>query len=196
MILFLKSAMTSVKGYTRADGATVPPHIRRASQYAAKQHKGQFRGDGVTPYIQHPLGVMKILRDAGIHDSDTMVAAILHDTIEDTSTTKKDISRRFGAQVAKIVHEVTNNPEYDKEQTKRAQITEGKSRCLEANMVKVADKTYNLRDMIAAPPNWTREKKIAKTEHAKEVVEAMPNIPAKLKAAFDYAYREAMNTLS
>jgi guanosine-3',5'-bis(diphosphate) 3'-pyrophosphohydrolase len=188
--------MSRVKGYTRGDGTQVSPHIRRASQYAARQHKGQFRGDGKTPYITHPLGVAKILHEAGIYDDDTILAAILHDTIEDTGTTKKDIANLFGERVANFVHEVTNDPAHDKAQTKFVQITESKTRSIQANMVKVADKTYNLRDMTASPPNWTREKKIAKTEHARQVVNAMPFVPKRLRAMFDVAYKEAMTTIS
>lgn len=196
MILFLKAAVTRVKGYTRGDGTKVSPHIRQASKFAAKKHQGQFRGDGKTPYIAHPIGVAKILQQAGIDDPDTLIAAVLHDTIEDTSTTKREISKLFGRRVAELVVNVTNNPHHDKEQTKLAQITESRTRGDRANMIKVADKTYNLRDMIASPPNWTREKKIAKTNHAKAVVDAMPYVSEKLRTMFDTAYNEAMTAIS
>ena len=77
------------------------PRIIHAVEVARKAHEGQFRKTG-EPYIVHPLAVKKILEEWGM-DEDTIIAGILHDTIEDTSLTLEDIRKEFGESVAFLV---------------------------------------------------------------------------------------------
>ncbi len=76
----------------------------RADAFASKRHDGQMRRDGVTPYVEHPRAVMRILLDEfGVNDPEILAAALLHDTIEDTRTDYDELSERFGRRVASIV---------------------------------------------------------------------------------------------
>lgn len=186
MILLFKS---DVRGYVRRDGSVVRDHFRRAAQFAFKRHQGQFRGDGKTPYIMHPVTVAKILRHEGkVDDPVTLAAALLHDTIEDTGATHDQLARLFGKDVADVVLEVTNDNSLPKAAQKRAQIEHGATRSDRANTLKIADKIANLRDIIAAPPQWTPERKRGYFDHARQVVEAMKSPHPLLKQVFMMEY--------
>src|SRR5262249_44001884 len=81
-----------------------------ADQFAERKHKGQYRRDGIPCYIEHPRGVMAIVRDEfGVSDPDTLAAALLHDTIEDTATDYDEILDRFGRKVADLVAVLTKD---------------------------------------------------------------------------------------
>ncbi len=83
--------------------------IEAAIKWARKRHHGSWRdGASPLPYISHPLEVLSILRyEAGVVDEEAWVAAVLHDMIEDTSTTLAEVEERFGAVVAGLVRELT-----------------------------------------------------------------------------------------
>src|SRR4026207_727024 len=98
--------------------------LLKAVQFAAGQHQKQRRKDvNASPYINHPIGVAHLLADiAGVTDIDTLVAAILHDTIEDTETTGAELEEEFGRTVREVVEEVTDDKNLDKADRKRLQI--------------------------------------------------------------------------
>ncbi|TIB70610.1 hypothetical protein E3Q23_01800 [Wallemia mellicola] len=123
----------------------------------ADKHKDQRRKDkDSTPYINHTLGVAQILAQSGHDDLETLQAAILHDTIEDTNTSLQELQHYFGNKVASIVLECTDDKGLPKAARKQAQINKAKSVSLEAKRVKLADKLYNLRDLQrSAPTNWS-----------------------------------------
>ena len=81
------------------------PRIEQAIEVATKAHEGQLRKTG-EPYIIHPLAVMKILQEWNM-DEDTVIAGVLHDTVEDTDLTLKEIEEQFGKDVAFLVNGVT-----------------------------------------------------------------------------------------
>jgi guanosine-3',5'-bis(diphosphate) 3'-pyrophosphohydrolase len=100
-------------------------------------HGRQTRADGQTPYIIHPMGVVKILwKEGGIQDPAILHAALLHDTLEDTEATPRDIQFIAGASILSIVNELTHAP-----------ITQFKTASLSAKIIKLADRIYNLRDL-------------------------------------------------
>jgi guanosine-3',5'-bis(diphosphate) 3'-pyrophosphohydrolase len=132
--------------------------ILKASYFAAEKHRDQRRkGDG-SPYINHPLGVGWILWDEGcVMDPPTIIAAILHDTVEDTNTTLDEIAREFGQVVANIVAEVTDDKELPKVDRKKLQIEHARKASHAARNIKLADKLHNLRDLLKVPPQgWSR----------------------------------------
>jgi guanosine-3',5'-bis(diphosphate) 3'-pyrophosphohydrolase len=124
--------------------------LAAADAFAARKHLHQFRRDGVTPYIEHPRGVMKILRDEfGVTDVDTLAAGLLHDTIEDTATDYDEILERFGARVADLVAVLTKDkrlPEVKRERDYFAGLAKAP---LAARLCKIADSLYNVRDSDA-----------------------------------------------
>ena len=118
-------------------------------EFARKKHAGQFRADGVTPYINHPIQVAKIVkRVKKSADIDSIVAAaLLHDTLEDTYTSYKELTDEFGVMVASMVMEVTT--------ASYVPMLIGKSNYLKRKMVdmsnyalviKLADRLANLMD--------------------------------------------------
>lgn len=81
--------------------------VKRAYDVAKEHHKNQLRQSG-EPYIIHPIAVASILADLGM-DSQSVAAALLHDTVEDTDVTKADIEREFGDEIAQLVDGVTSS---------------------------------------------------------------------------------------
>ena len=143
--------------------------VKKAEAMARKAHDGQFRKTG-EPYIIHPLAVKKILEDWGM-DEDTVIAGILHDTVEDTNVTLNDIKEEFGESVAFLVDGVTKlsvarNGMRDldtylpetKDNFLRLMVALGDD--IRVLIIKLADRLHNLRTLSALPPD--KQKKIAK----------------------------------
>ncbi|MBQ6593893.1 bifunctional (p)ppGpp synthetase/guanosine-3',5'-bis(diphosphate) 3'-pyrophosphohydrolase [Candidatus Saccharibacteria bacterium] len=143
--------------------------VKHAIEVATKAHEGQFRKTG-EPYIIHPLAVKKILEEWGM-DEDTIIAGILHDTVEDTSLTLSDIKNEFGESVAFLVDGVTKLSnardgmrEIDtylpetRDNFLRLLIALGDD--IRVLIIKLADRLHNLRTLSALPPD--KQRKIAK----------------------------------
>lgn len=145
------------------------PRIQKAIKVATKAHEGQLRKTG-EPYIIHPLAVMKILQEWNM-DEDSVVAGVLHDTVEDTELTLKDIEDEFGKNVAFLVNGVTKLskarsgmkdldeylPETSDNLLKLLIATGQDIRVL---IIKLADRLHNLRTLSALPPD--KQQKIAR----------------------------------
>src|SRR3954453_22443163 len=123
--------------------------ILRALAFAAHKHRDQRRKDPeATPYINHPIAVAHLLaNEAFVDDEAVLTAAILHDTIEDTATTGDELRAIFGDEVAALVGDLTDDKSLSKEQRKQLQITHASHVSPRARLVKLADKTCNLRDL-------------------------------------------------
>jgi hypothetical protein len=95
-----------------------------ALDFAAHKHRGQRRkGTGDTPYVNHVIGVAHTLATVGgITDMVTLVAAVLHDTLEDTETTAAELEDRFGTDVCHLVQEVSDDKSLPKQERKRLQV--------------------------------------------------------------------------
>ena len=129
-----------------------------ALAFAADKHKNQRRKDAdASPYINHPIALANLLlNEAGVEDQRVLIAAILHDTIEDTDTTEQELVKHFGKDVADIVLEVTDDKALPKAERKRLQIEHAAHISRRAKLVKLADKICNLRDITASPPaGWS-----------------------------------------
>lgn len=132
--------------------------LTKAYNFSAQKHTKQRRKDkDANPYINHPIEVAKILTDSDIVDIDTIIAGILHDTIEDTNTTYEEIIENFGENIAKIVMECSDDKKLDKITRKQLQIVHAGEISSEARMVKLADKLSNCHNMINNPPcQWSK----------------------------------------
>jgi len=131
--------------------------IMRALKFAAAKHRDQRRKDvQASPYINHPIALAVILADeVGVTDTAVICAALLHDTVEDTETTIDELVERFGAEVASIVAEVTDDKTLPKSERKKQQIEHARTASEKARLVKLADKIANLRDIATSPPaDW------------------------------------------
>jgi GTP diphosphokinase / guanosine-3',5'-bis(diphosphate) 3'-diphosphatase len=164
-----------------------PNLLMKALSFAANKHRNQFRKGSVPiPYINHPIAVADlIVRTGKIHDEATLAAALLHDTVEDTDTTLDDLEAEFGSEISKLVAELTDDKKLPKEERKRLQIEHAPSLSPRARIVKLADKTCNLRDVVQDPPaGWPLKRKQEYFDWAKSVVDTNPD----LEIAFAKAY--------
>ncbi|MBL6618207.1 MAG: bifunctional (p)ppGpp synthetase/guanosine-3',5'-bis(diphosphate) 3'-pyrophosphohydrolase [Reyranella sp.] len=168
--------------------------LTQAADYAARQHIAQRRkGERAEPYINHLTEVAALLAEATDgNDIVLLMGGLLHDTLEDTDATYEDLQERFGPDVASLVAEVTDDKSLPKEERKRLQIekTAGKSR--RAKLLKIADKTSNLRSLVASPPaGWSRQRLSDYVVWAHDVVRSCRGLNPRLEAAFDAAHQEA-----
>lgn len=130
-----------------------------AAVFAAEKHRSCRRKDAEeTPFINHPLRVAQILTESGIDDVDVIMAALLHDTIEDTKTTFQELEERFGGAVAGLVAEVTDDKALKKRERKDRQVESAPHKSDGAKLIKLADKASNLEDLVRRPPSWTTER--------------------------------------
>jgi len=162
-----------------------------ALAFAAHKHRNQRRKDvAASPYINHPIALARLLAvEGGVTDCRTLAAAILHDTIEDTETTYEELKERFGRAVAQAVREVTDDKSLAKAERKRRQVEHAPHLSRRARLVKLADKTCNLRDMAAQPPHdWPLQRRREYFDWAGRVVDALRGTHKRLEAAFDAAF--------
>jgi (p)ppGpp synthase/HD superfamily hydrolase len=137
--------------------------VIKAADFAAVKHKDQRRKNkSAIPYINHPIGVARILTSEGkVTDPIVLQAALLHDTVEDTDTTIEEIGDVFGQKVKNIVAEVTDDKSLAKEDRKQIQIDTAYKKSPEAKLVKLADKLHNLRsldDVEGVPVGWDEKR--------------------------------------
>src|SRR5689334_16924058 len=169
-------------------------HLARAADYAARQHIAQRRkGERAEPYINHLTEVAALLAEATEgSDHVLVIGGLLHDTIEDTDTRPQDLAERFGAEVAALVAEVTDDKSLPKAERKRLQVETTPHKSRRARLLRIADKTSNLRGLVASPPaGWTEERLRDYVRWAGEVIRSCRGLNAVLEAAFDAAYAEA-----
>jgi (p)ppGpp synthase/HD superfamily hydrolase len=172
--------------------------LARAADYAARQHIAQRRkGERAEPYINHLTEVAALLAEAtGGDDAILLAGGLLHDTLEDTDATYEDLVQRFGAEVAALVAEVTDDKALPKEERKRLQIDETPAKSRRAKLLKIADKTSNLRSMVNSPPKgWTEERLRDYVVWAEQVVRSCRGLNPALDAAFDVAHADAKRHL-
>jgi guanosine-3',5'-bis(diphosphate) 3'-pyrophosphohydrolase len=165
--------------------------LLRTLAFAARKHRHQRRKDARgLPYINHPIGLANVLYfEGGVSDIQVLCAAILHDTLEDTSATRAELGELFGEKIRDIVIEVTDDKRLPKRERKRLQIEHAAQLSLAAKLVKLADKICNLRDVLASPPvGWSRSRKREYFEWAKQVVDGLRGSNRALETVFDDVY--------
>lgn len=165
--------------------------LLKAIAFAAEKHRHQRRKDPeASPYINHPIDLANVLVQQGrVLDTTVLIAAILHDTLEDTETTPDELAREFGGEVRDIVMEVTDNKQLKKRKRKELQIKHGPHLSTRAKLVKLADKICNLRDVASNPPSrWSLRRQIEYFDWAKAVIDGLRGAHPRLEAVFDEAY--------
>lgn len=170
----------------------------RAINFAAEKHRTQKRkGADGEPYINHPLEVMYLLTSVGkIKDCNVLVAAVLHDTIEDTETTKEEIEKLFGTEVCKMVLELTDDKTLPKAERKRLQIEHAPHISSGAKEIKLGDKISNIRDILENPPDgWSIERRIEYVEWGENVVAGLRGTNKNLEKYFDQTIARAREKL-
>jgi guanosine-3',5'-bis(diphosphate) 3'-pyrophosphohydrolase len=160
--------------------------VLAATAFAVRKHEGQYRKSAAgerVPYVTHPMRVAALVASAG-GSPDAIVAAVLHDTLEDTSTTMGELIEEFGFEVAFLVGEVTDDMSLPKNKRKEVQAKKAPYMSAGAKLIKLADKLDNVRSIVASPPAWSNESKIGYAESAARVVEALGDVSAALRADF------------
>ena len=142
--------------------------VRTAYQVAKTAHEGQKRKDG-SPYVTHCVAAADIAADMGL-DEDSIVAALLHDVIEDTSLTHEDIARQFGSSVADIVEGVTKltrvqyTSKEDEQMENLRKMLLAMAKDIRVILIKIADRLHNMRTMAYQSPEKQRTKSLETME--------------------------------
>jgi guanosine-3',5'-bis(diphosphate) 3'-pyrophosphohydrolase len=169
--------------------------VLRAADAAACWHAHQRRkGAAQEPYINHLLEVAKLVAEAtGGAEPDPVIAALLHDAIEDQAVQAETIARE---RVAEIVMEVTDDKSLPKDVRKRRQVEDAPKISREAKLVKLADKISNVRTLSAAPPpDWSIERRLEYIEWARRVVAGLRGTSTSLEQQFDDTAKRAIRWL-
>lgn len=167
------------------------PKLLEGVDFAVAKHHGQVRNHAESvPYVVHPLRVALLLwEEAGIHDEDLLLAALLHDTLEDTATTPEEIGAKFGPRVQKLVQELTEKPNA----TGEDEVKSAKAMSKEAKTIKLGDRTHNLRDLIDHPPKvWHTDKVHRFLDRSADLLIALQGV----NPVLEKAYREAMRKVT
>jgi guanosine-3',5'-bis(diphosphate) 3'-pyrophosphohydrolase len=162
--------------------------ILDAASFAAKKHTGQKRkGSDGEPYINHPIEVANLLVSVGkIEDGNMIVAALLHDTVEDCGVSYEEIEEKFGTVVASYVRELTDDKSLPKEERKSLQIEHAPHLSHGAKQIKLADKISNIRDVIENPPDgWDVQRRREYVEWGEKVVAGLRGANPGLESLFD-----------
>jgi guanosine-3',5'-bis(diphosphate) 3'-pyrophosphohydrolase len=174
-----------------------PVSLLRTLVFAADKHRTQKRkGAEASPYINHLIAVAAVLAEAGVVDETLLVAAVLHDTIEDTKTTYAELESAFGPAVAGLVQEVTDDKSLDKAIRKQLQIQNAHKLSDRAKQLKIADKISNIRDITHYPPaDWPIERRREYLTWAEQVVTACRGINRELDRVFDQTIQQARTAI-
>lgn len=174
-------------------------NLLHAASFAAQKHTGQKRkGERGEPYINHPLDVANLVANiGGVQDIEVLIAAILHDTIEDCGVSSEEISVLFGGTVASYVVELTDDKSLPKAERKRLQIEHAPHLSLGAKIVKLADKISNITDVTNNPPaDWPIERRREYIEWGVSVVAGLRGVNEGLEAHFDSLVNRARQSLA
>lgn len=173
--------------------------ILKALHFAASKHRDQRRKDvEASPYINHPIEVAELLaREGGVTDQVLLQAAILHDTIEDTDTTPEELEHAFGADVRRVVEEVTDNKTLPKAERKRLQIEHAPHLSDRARQVKIADKISNVLGVTLAPPaDWSLQRRQEYLDWTEQVVAGCRGANPALENFYDEVLTEGRRVLA
>lgn len=172
--------------------------VARALDFAARKHSNQRRkGEAGEPYVNHLAEVARLVAEATEgKDTTAVLAALLHDAIEDTPTTREELEREFGREVADIVVEVTDDKNLPKAERKRLQVETAPGKSRRAKLVKIADKTSNVRSIAKSPPlDWDLKRQREYFDWAARVVAGCRGTNAVLERWFDEAHAAGLQAL-
>ncbi len=172
--------------------------VLKAADAAARWHVHQRRkGAAKEPYINHLLEVASLVAEATEgKDSNLVIAALLHDAIEDCEVPHELIAETFGTDVADLVMEVTDDKGLPKDQRKKIQAETAHKKTPRAKILKLADKTSNLRTLVTSPaPDWSVRRKIEYIAWARKVAAGLRGANDYLEKRFEEAARAAEQSL-
>jgi (p)ppGpp synthase/HD superfamily hydrolase len=171
--------------------------VSEAADLAARRHSGmQRKGRGNEPYINHLAEVANLLSIATEGaDAELVAAGWLHDAIEDTETTHRELVEKFGERVAALVVEVTDDMTLAKDERRRRQVVEAPRKSPGAKLIKMADKISNIRARILPRPNQAERDDLIDYVAWEQVVGGCRAVNAVLDRTFDETVDLAGSTL-
>jgi (p)ppGpp synthase/HD superfamily hydrolase len=173
--------------------------ILKAADAAARWHVHQRRkGAAQEPYVNHLLEVAMLVAEAvDGADPELVIAALLHDAIEDQKVPRAVLAEEFGEGVARLVEEVTDDKALEKQERKRLQVETAPHKSQRAKTLRLADKTSNLRALVTSPPaDWSLLRRLEYIEFARAVVKGLRGANPWLEGQFDEAARAAEQSLA
>ena len=173
--------------------------LLRAAAFAAERHRKQRRkGADRDPYINHPIRVAALLAGVGgVRDLDVLVAALLHDTVEDTETTPAQLEKAFGKRVRRLVAEVSDDKTLPKATRKRRQAEHAPHLSREAKQIKLADLAANVIELGQRPPDdWSLARKREYLMWEARVADGCRGASAALEAHLDKAVAKTRRALA
>src|SRR5712671_45047 len=172
--------------------------VSEAADFAARRHSGKARkGRGNEPYVNHLAEVANLLATVTDGtDAELVAAGWLHDTIEDTETTRDELVQKFSERVADLVAEVTDDMSLPKDQRQQKQIEDAPHKSPRAKLIKIADKISNLRARIVPQPSREeRDDLVDYVNWAEQVVAGCRGANAALDKIFDDTVKLARSSL-
>ncbi len=168
--------------------------ITHALDFACRKHTHQRRkGTNKEPYVNHLAEVAHLVAEATEGaDANLIIAALLHDSVEDQGVKAHEIAALFGEDVASLVMAVTDDKSTDKADRKRAQVEHAGHISARARILKIADKTANLKSILHSPPDWPAARKRRYFAWAHAVVANARGVNPAIDAAFDAEYERAI----
>ena len=170
--------------------------VMNAADFAARKHTNQRRkGEAAEPYLNHLIEVANLVAEASDGRADVVVAALLHDVVEDQGVAIDEVAALFGSAIASIVAEVTDDKSLPKQVRKDKQVSGAHHKSTDASIIKLADKTSNLRAIATSPPPWPLDRKRTYVEWARAVVAGLPFKQPELLAKFEEAAELALDSI-
>jgi (p)ppGpp synthase/HD superfamily hydrolase len=165
--------------------------ILRAAHQTAHWHAKQRRkGAGQEPYVNHLIEVADLVAQAG-GSTDVIVAAFLHDAVEDQKISPETIAGMFGDAVAALVMEVTDDKNLEQDERKRLQVEHAPHLSPGAALIKLADKVSNVHSVTRSPPaDWSADRRHEYVAWCGKVVARLPAVSPWLTDEFDRAVAE------
>jgi GTP diphosphokinase / guanosine-3',5'-bis(diphosphate) 3'-diphosphatase len=173
--------------------------LARAWRVATERHVDHRRkGERAEPYVNHLAEVADLVAEATDGTDPCLVAAaVLHDTIEDTGFTRAELEAQFGSDVAELVAEVTDDTALTSAERKQLQVDHAGRISTRARLLKLADKTSNLRSIATSPPtDWSEDRKHQYLKWAREVTGGLRGVNSWLEGQFDEAARNLEQVLT
>jgi GTP diphosphokinase / guanosine-3',5'-bis(diphosphate) 3'-diphosphatase len=135
------------------------PRLLEALDFAAIRHSAQRRkGPDAAPYVNHLIEVASLVANVGqVEDEDVLIAAVLHDVLEDTPTTATEVDERFGARVLRFVQALSDDKSLPRRRRREITLEELPQMEPLVHVIKLADLASNIKLL---PPNWTEERQL------------------------------------
>lgn len=161
--------------------------LLEAISFAARAHQGQLRKDGRTPYVSHVYRACLIVRQIfGVDDASVLMAAVLHDTVEDTTTDFDDLEEQFGSEIAGWVAALSKDkrlPEAEREKAYETQLSQSP---WQVKICKLADIFDNLMDSVHTPED--KQARTIRNAH-RYLASLKTNLPAEARGPWDVVNR-------